>query len=266
MDLLKRAGTPGGISSRQSVLSVSSFYRREAVVSDIQSRLEKAGMPWLGTIEEDWLDDRRPENPKIRQLLHEALVALRREDSDLRGLFENSPCSYADVSHGLAYWLFETTIVYVIFKSWILIADVVWEAGYPANVDMRPRPPEKNPGNHATCDLRIVGSEENRPDLWFEAKWWWNMTRERLNELNNDVGRLRRQCAEREDNDRGFLISFWPSWTEDHWATDKDALKGTQGNADIGDLIYFGLFPTHHTEADKQDPRGYFAMAVFEVQ
>src|ERR1019366_8088020 len=102
-----------------------------------------------------------PLPPQIVKLLDSAATSLANEDEALKKAFDNAkmPSFYAGVNHGLAYAVFETQLVYAIFKSWIPMANVEWES-------------KAYEGSPYRADLAVCDDGSNTPSLVFEAKWW----------------------------------------------------------------------------------------------
>lgn len=209
----------------------------------------------------------------LKKLFKAALLTLRDEDKKLQCLFESAVPDdlYNDTSHGLAYWLYETTIVYLIFKAWILYGKTIWDSGYDKSL-----PPQIdeviNRKNRKYCDLVVnIGKEQ----FFFEVKWWRNMHKKTLGALQKDVNKLRKN----KKNATGYLITLWYSWEQNHWIKNDNSPNKT--NTDIEEVAkfsssngckieYFGAFPTHFCFCQKnsspiQKPEAYFAMAIFKV-
>jgi hypothetical protein len=187
--------------------------------------------------------DSRPE--PIATLFPAAMKILVAEDHALRDLFENSPCTRSrelDGHPGLAYGLYETTLVYLLFKAWLPHVDLEWESAY-----------SNKPSHH--CDLVV-----HSPHLFFEAKWWGSMQGKTLNALGIDVQRLR----EVHDADGRFLLTFWWNFDKDA-AIDEQEIDGLAQRLNEGDLHprYYARFRT--VVRHKRQGDAHFSMCVFEI-
>ena len=133
--------------------------------------------------------------------------ALQQEDRALKKSFENAGNEghtwYEGVNHGLLYWVFETTLVYAIFKEWIPTAVTLWEAAY-----------HQRSATH--LDLRVHPVPGQKSPSWgFEAKWWQGTNKKYTEGLMNDARRLL-DAAGLTDR---FLLTFWSSPVE-RWKID----------------------------------------------
>jgi hypothetical protein len=154
----------------------------------------------------------------INALFGLALAALKKEDESLRDTFPQQ--GHEEVAHGLTYWLFETTLVYFIFKAWIPKTNVVWEHALEKDVRRRPDPNvEGRMGAHEKCDLVVM--EGDQPIAAFEAKWW-NVDGAKIRRsLLADAAKLRRHFPAEIAK---YLITFW--WSEgDTFAADTAAAR-----------------------------------------
>ena len=209
--------------------------------------------PWKNavTFYSEELDETEP-GKNLNKLFKAALLALHKEDVELKSLFDAaSDHQYKDTSHGLAYWLYETTVVYLIFKAWIPLGKVTWEK----------RKSEK-PTEHVDLEIKME-SQTYR----FEAKWWWNMHQDMMESIKYDIDRLKEDII-----GSGYLITFWPSpqnWWEN--ITDEQhsdllsivkLIKEMEKEKHHISLEYLGAFPTHLKDNSNNS---YFAMAIFKV-
>ncbi|MEP7124129.1 MAG: hypothetical protein ABJE95_24595 [Byssovorax sp.] len=127
----------------------------------------------------------------LMRLLRAAAEALQSEEHVLNKAFERgSAAFYGGVNQGLAYHLYETTLVYLIFKSWLPLTEVVWDA-------------HKARGYGGAMDLVVFN--EHKPRYAFEAKWWNYGKAEVL--FEHDISKLRHFKSQQDA--RGFLITFW---------------------------------------------------------
>lgn len=172
-------------------------------------------------------------------LLDAAAEALRYEDEALNKAFDSNKKCYAEVSQGLNYYLFETTLVYLIFKSWIPRAHVVWDS-------------HKGKAGGA-IDLTVFEGSNVR--YAFEAKWWNCGKAETL--FWHDVTKLR--SLEGKKNLRTFLLAFWWVPTSDFKKND-DIVSG-EAKKNGWKRVYQAYFCTH--VKDRQESR--FVIDVIEV-
>lgn len=107
-------------------------------------------------------------SPDLLQLCNAAIFALREEDASLSKAFAKIPQNfkdfYSDSNQGLAYEVFETALVYIIFKSWIPLAPTAWEDNYEDD-------------SHKKADLVVYDKETQKAKYIFEAKWWMKNTK-----------------------------------------------------------------------------------------
>jgi hypothetical protein len=121
-------------------------------------------------IREQWLIKRQ--NPELRKLLSSAARALQEEDAELSRLLARN----AEANRGLLYWLFETTLVYIIFKAWLKEGiDVEWEVAYVK-------------ANASKGDLLV--RHNGRRHALFEAKWWPDNSTKTSRFLESDLYKM----------------------------------------------------------------------------
>lgn len=194
--------------------------------------------------------------PNIRALFKAALAALRTEDESLQKCFKKSDTT---VAHGLTYWLFETTLVYLIFKAWLPKANVYWEHALEREVARRPNPTiVGRSGAHEKCDLAIRGNgADGRIVAAFEAKWWNNSSTKTKASLIEDANKLRRGFP--DPAVQKYLLTFW--WGH-HTAYKNDlaGAKDTWRREDKLKVIDHGTFDTKLIDGD-----GYFALGLLQV-
>jgi hypothetical protein len=135
----------------------------------------------------------------LHSLLLRGLEALQQENESLAAAFQppqQPPRSfYKETNQSLAYWVFETTLVYILFKAWLPSERVRWEDGYPGS--------RKN-----KADLVIFRDDNNPKARWvFEAKWWLIMSDKMLRFIRADLEKLLRW----RDTDGRVLLAFWYS-------------------------------------------------------
>jgi hypothetical protein len=181
-----------------------------------------------------------------------ASEALAAEDDALATLFDKSrrwrgATELAHYEHeGLSYGLFENTLVYVILKAWLPIANVIWEAPY-----------EDNKRHHA--DLVIRRAHRTDHEYFFEAKWW--MGKRAIPSITKDVRRL---CRPRvSEADGRYVLAFW--WNRrEHRSCDDEAIVGvaTKHAAYGVSDRYVGRFATRRRDhADAE-----FILCAFQVE
>jgi hypothetical protein len=144
---------------------------------------------------------------KYAVLFRLASDALGEEDRALRRRFSRArgaqAGAYADVAHGLTYWLFETTLVYTVFKRWLADHPVGWEH---ATRDRRPSSVVAK-GSRPKCDLVVFSDWTMRaPEAAIEAKWWNDGSTKGTRAILKDVAKLRRNYG---DPVRRYLLTFW---------------------------------------------------------
>lgn len=200
------------------------------------------------------ISERRANVPeKWLPLLRAAVRSLAEEDQALReamGRGAKRTGGYSDVAHGLTYWLFETTLVYFVFRAWLPLTRVAWEHAVgdrsnrpAAGVDIKRGASEK-------CDL-IVFDADGRPEAAFEAKWW--NTKASGEGILTDVRKLRRTCPHLAK----YVLAFW-------WGTDfdRDFAEASDFCVSNGILLqYVAIFDTQLFGPTK----GYFALSIIHV-
>jgi len=193
----------------------------------------------------DWLAEPRPEI--LRRLLPVATEALLAEDRRLAEAFEHAAHPNAGRNHGLAYWVFETTLVYEVFKSWLPLAHVESEYVYPNNAAEK-------------ADLVVF---TNGRALVVEAKWWMSMNAKTLAALDADVKKILSWPAPAEAR---LLLTFW--YSPNHpgqWQTDLAELRAFEPRCGRATPIYAAAFTTD--QADTRDNVGsYLAMAALRIE
>lgn len=191
----------------------------------------------------------------LARLCTAASRELEREDRALQAAFEEGAKRghYGEVGQGLTYWLYETTLVYIIFRAWIPIANVAWEHAIGSSST---RPSEISAGRRGAsekCDLMLL-DDKNAPQAAFEAKWWNSSSAAAGALLLEDAAKLRRTCEDLEK----YLLAFW-------WGTDaqKDMADATAFCEMHG--LWLRYADTFGTTL-RRSVRGYFALSVIEVK
>jgi hypothetical protein len=205
---------------------------------------------------------------KADRLFWAALAGLQAEDAALNQCFTKhtkyTKNAYRDVAHGLTYWLFETTLVYVIFKAWIPKVHVIWE--HPLR-QPKPRRTSRSGrgGAFRKCDLIV--KEGGKTVMAFEAKWWNDNTARTFASLEADAKKLRTAFPARANVDR-YILSFWSGWESD-WVKDVDKANKLLARVNGLTLQRQDRFTTKHVDQNgkRMDPRpGYFALGLIKVE
>ncbi len=139
-----------------------------------------------------------------------AVEALKEEDASIREKLREGAAGaqYAGTPAGLTYWLFETTLVYLIFKAWAPRRYVEWDWVGSTN---------RATGLRNPIDL-VVEVAANGREFGIEAKWW--STRRVGLAMDLDANKLLEWMGEKRANRSGFLLGFW--WTKaEHLAGDQ---------------------------------------------
>ncbi len=185
--------------------------------------------------------------PPLDQLLPQAARALALENARLQGAFDLSPRPTSDdrsgqLNRSLAYWVFETTLAYEIFKGWLPLADVDWEVSYPSNAGQK-------------ADLVVY--ERSQPVIVIECKWWMRSDALTVNSLAADVSKLLTWPGEQV---RRVLLTFWHSPDGHHQRDWNDVLRfcGTVGCSPV----WRARFPIHHHASAHH----HFALAALQLQ
>jgi hypothetical protein len=180
----------------------------------------------------DWVGDSEPD--LWLQLGRLAASTLYREDAELHASLSLSAsrASYSQCAAGLSYWVYETTLVYLIFKAWAPHKHVVWDWDGPQNATSG----RKNP-----IDL-ILEVEPGR-QIGIEAKWWNSTTKRVELGLDADASKLLSWVATKPAQRTGFLLAFWWTDSERLEKDQSDAASWRQRNQ--RELVYRASFATH---------------------
>ena len=193
---------------------------------------------------------------ELRELFLTAAKALRKEDARLYQLMTNSVSSRnRRTNKGLAYELFETTLVYIIFKAFLAKdKDVQWEAGYSKNRQHK-------------VDL-AVGPSGSR--ILFEYKWWRDNQATTLQRIEYDIWKLRKERA-----GQGFLVAFWWGCEGDDagcpWTLTHDKRKVTRAYSKLHWVRKGCFFPVFlarfrtHVDCKHINHKQQFVMLAFKV-
>ena len=196
---------------------------------------------------------------ELRGLFQAALDALRAEDESLKACFfdgEKQRHPTGRGAPGLTYWLFETTLVYFIFKAWLPKVHDVWEHVLEANSKLRPEPySQGRKGAHEKCDLAILDAA-GIVQAAFEAKWWNNSTSRTQNSLRADASKLRRAFP--DGGVEKYLLTFW--WGTDTFKKDVEEARAFCKKEALT-LVVGDKFDTVLSDEKK----GYFALGLLRV-
>jgi hypothetical protein len=202
---------------------------------------------------------------RLVRLLRVAVKALAAEDRLFRRAFcaarDQDRGFYADENQGLAYWVFETQLVYTIFKSWIPLARVRWE-GHTYSDSPR-----------YSADLAVFPDKfegSAHPCMVFEAKWW-NKSFERCLKQRRAIDRDVKKILGTRATICSFLLAFW-------WDTQGD-LRSSVAEVErycsracrlpgqTAKLVFQDAFPSRFCDGEPRTPvaDGLFAMAALRV-
>ena len=205
-------------------------------------------------------------DPELAALMEVAAAALYAEDQHLARILDAGSAhgatsthpAIANVGHGLSYWVYETTLVYVIWRAWL-------ESGHVAAWDwtlqelaLRDRIRKGEGG--LRYDLVLYESSVE-PHMVFEAKWW-NLDTDRVRSaLDEDAAKLRgsRFFAKA----RKFLIVFWHEQESESARMFRDVEAYANG-------ARFAIRGTARFEArflgkGRERLRGFFVVGLLEV-
>lgn len=191
-------------------------------------------------------------DPALRRLLTLAAEALYDEDDALYAAFSASPSSAFGPArnHGLAYWLFETTLVYFVFKRWLLAGfGAEWE--YPYLGDRQ-----------AKADLITVDTQ-NAPDRLFEVKWWNRDDAKTNQRVIDDV----RKLLSWDGTIHRYLITFWTENIEDFNRPLEDERHLERCQKLVGsEIVHASRFPTAiWCPQQKKEVDTGFVIATFRI-
>lgn len=189
---------------------------------------------------------------ELREPFAEAATALRAEDSFLRRAFARRTEWRASLRRGLAYKLFETTLVYLVFRKWLDRGrQVEWEFPYP------------KPHSKKAADLVLWPDSGRQPIAAIEVKWWLGNDKKTIPALRSDARKLDLWPAQTR-----VLLTFWWSpadrWERTGKSGDRQQIR--DGLAKIGlkeQPLFLAAFDT-----DVPDTKGrdwYFAMLALDA-
>jgi hypothetical protein len=190
---------------------------------------------------------------------------LRQEDRDLHDALHAGSAidgaAYHDVNLGLAYHVFETTLVYFVFKAWARLGATRWEHAY---------------GGGRSADLAFFPSPS---EAWlFEAKWWASKRADeivwadaaKLREAHPDGVRPLIPGSPPPAALSRFLLCFWAGDSEE-LAVDLGNVEQFCRTRELPLPCCFGALPTHVVKTwgrgTVRGPisTGYFATVIIPV-
>ncbi len=183
-------------------------------------------------------DGRGEEDPDLLRILRAAATALEEEDARLRAAFTNAPPELQSfygrtplerggphaTNRGLAYPLFESTLVYTIFRAWIPLVPVIWDYD--------------RAGARGPIDLTVRHDPESNKTKWaFEAKWWGNSAGTRA--MTTDTRKLEEPGV---TADRRFLLGLWWCRADNYGTWNEEVIRAC---SDSGwSRVFAATFPT----------------------
>lgn len=114
----------------------------------------------------------------LTELMESAGQELAQENATLSELIEKAAtqtskghdAAYGRAGRGLSYWLYEDTLVYLVWKAWVRLGKAVaWDWTVRDLRGSRPERPQN--GDKQKIDLVVFGSDA-APRIAIEAKWW----------------------------------------------------------------------------------------------
>ncbi|MFH0901720.1 MAG: hypothetical protein V2A73_13915 [Pseudomonadota bacterium] len=199
-----------------------------------------------GLLREVWLVEDQP--AEIKRLLPVAVRALFAEDRRLALALAASPRNNPCWNYGLIYSVFETTLVYEIFKALLPMAAVEWEWPYPGSTDK--------------ADLVVFDGE--RANVVIEAKWWMSNQKKVFSLLEVDIEKM----LSWKGLDGRYLLTFWHSQNcPEMWKRDLSDVLAFCGQYDGARVepVYAAAFPTDVVTV-RAEGGSYFAMCALSVR
>lgn len=208
-------------------------------------------MPNWYDLNEEWFTRIPSGHERFENLMRLALHALKAEDDDISSRFSlGAARRFASKEHthynqGVGT-LYETTIAYTIFKTWLPVAPAGWEAAYPSNSAWK-------------ADL-VMRDTDGNAQWVFEVKWWLNNRAKTLSVLQDDIDKLRTWSPA----DERFLLALWYGRRSDY-KRDRDAMLSGCAQFEKVEPVYLGGFATD-IATYRQDGGGYFAVGVVRLR
>lgn len=189
-----------------------------------------------------------------------AACALADEDLLLRNGIEAARQSavsrnaFDRVGAGLSYWLYETTLVYIIWRSWMLQGEAAawdWTAK-----DLSSAQSPMHDAAREQLDLVLLG--ERGPRFIFEVKWWNDPSTKTRSAIEADINKLRRFSSSAST----ALLLFWLETKAQSDGYEAEVAQFAKMNSltNIGRLS----FPASFRE-DNADQLGQFVIACLLV-
>jgi hypothetical protein len=190
-------------------------------------------------VDDAWFDD--PGSLLIRKLLPIAMHALQAEYQRLALAFHQRPGPVDDVAPGLSYRAYEQILQYEIFKAWLPLARVDWDARCSADR-----------GDARRLDLCVHDGTDR---IGFELTWWGSSS-QRIT-----AARAKGVAADGVVNE-AYLVVFW--WGADGaWQRELDHAIAHHGRD--ARLVYLARFATGGPATGDLTGRRHFTMAAFRV-
>lgn len=175
--------------------------------------------------------------------------------AEARGAGGAVDAAYGTVGHGLSYWLYETTLVYLVFRSWIEAGyAVAWDwTGVDLEARARSSVGDVRPERKKRYDLVQFGANRQIKRV-FEAKWW---NTNDMGRLEGDVQKLSFQSERPTQGAERYLLVFW-------WGTNFDKDRNT--SEELANASRLKVLAHAHFAADVvchgRRSEGYFAIGL----
>lgn len=146
----------------------------------------------------------------------------------------NARYAFDRVGAGLSYWLYETTLVYIIWRSWMLQGEAAaWD--WTAKDLSSAQGPIRGTGRER-FDLVLLGDQG--PSFIFEAKWWNDHGSKTRKAIEADINKLRRYSGRA----RKALLLFWLETQTDDYEASVARFVKKNSLANIGCLTFEASF------------------------
>jgi hypothetical protein len=165
-----------------------------------------------------WVPDANAdENVELGSLMDIATAALRSEDKTVAGLIEMAGATEPEsasrhsangAGRGLSYWVYETTLVYIVWRAWMKEGKATALDWSGAQLEGAAATRSKDGGK--SYDL-VVFSAKPRHGFVFEAKRWNYSPDAMTTAIRADANKLRKMPRELpllEDPQR-YILLFW---------------------------------------------------------
>lgn len=201
-------------------------------------------------------------------LMNAAVQALEEEDQELAKVLTNGAqrsgrafhSAFSNVGRGLSYWLYETTIVYLIWKRWVRNGTAVAWDWTAAELKRARRLREPGISGKQRIDLVVFGARD-KIDAAFEASWWTTDSQKTRTKLRADAKKLRGVAAKRR-----YLLVFWFERKGDAQEEAEKVRKFCRTNRLV--LVGLGRFPAAFRDGRKAASTidGNFTTALLKVE